>query len=233
MLYSYERAGSLQQLKIGGDQPGLRVGAESGLFRQLVPWLLALGMLAVVAGLAVWARQQDAARRLAEGRADVAESRLVLAEASLTALTRTSVAAAATARAQMNLPETYLRRALDLVFEAYKDPTEGKLRALSDAFSPDALSFVRTEAEHLISGGLHLVGGTPYDLQILSSTPRSPDESEVRTHETWTYDEVDAQNRRMRCLREESEQTYLLHRVPAGWLIQEIQPSGTTRRTDC
>jgi hypothetical protein len=209
------------------------VGGEPGLLRRSIPWLVALGMLAVVVGLTLWARQQDSARRVAEVRADVAEERLVAAEASLTTIARTSAAATATAQAATNEPENALRRALDLVFEAYKDPNEAKLKALSDAFSPDALSFERTKAEHLISGGLHLAGGTPYDMQVLSSTPTGPDTSEIRTRETWTYDEVDAQNRKARCLREDSEQTYVLHRVAAGWLIQDIQPSGATHRTDC
>jgi hypothetical protein len=198
-----------------------------------MPWLVALGMLAVVAGLTLWARQQDAARRVAEGRADTAEARLLVAEASLTAISRTSAAATATALAAVNQPETALRHALDLVFEAYKDPTEGKLRALSDAFSPEALSFERTEAEHLISGGLHLAGATPYELEVLETTVVSPDETHIRTRELWTYDEVDGQNRRVRCVREESEQTYVLKRVASGWLIADVQLSGTTRRTDC
>ena len=211
----------------------MRSGAEPGPWR-FMPWLVALGMLAVVVGLAVWARQQDAARRLAEGRADAAEARLAIAEASLTAVARSSSAATATAIAQTNQPEAALRRALDLVFEAYKDPTDGKLRALSDVFSPEALRDSSSlEAEHLISGGLHLAGGTPYVVEILATTPRGPDESEIKTRETWTYDEVDASNRRVRCVREESEQTYVLKRVPAGWLIQEVQLTGTTRRTDC
>jgi hypothetical protein len=210
------------------------VGAEPGPLRRSIPWLVALGMLAVVVGLTVWARQQDAARRFAEGRADVAEERLAVAEASLTSIAKTSAAATATARAVTNEPENALRRALDLVFEAYKDPTEGKLRALSDAFSPGALEFERTEAEHLISGGLHITGGTPYEMQVVSTTPNGADESQIATRETWTYDEVDAQNRRTRCIREESEQTYTLHRVAASWLIQDVIPtSGTTHRTDC
>ena len=211
----------------------MRSGAEPGPWR-FMPWLVALGMLAVVVGLAVWARQQDAARRLAEGRADAAEARLAIAEASLTAVARSSAAAAATAIAVTNPPENALRRALDLVFEAYKDPTDGKLRALSEAFSPEALRASSSlEAEHLISGGLHLAGGTPYAVEILSTTARSPDESEIKTRETWTYDEVDAANRRVRCVREESDQTYVLRRVAGGWLIQEVQLTGTTRRTDC
>jgi hypothetical protein len=209
------------------------VGSEPGPLRRLLPWLVALGMLAVVVGLTVWARQQDAARRVAEGRADAAEERAAVAEASLTTIARTSAAATATAQAATNEPENALRRALDLVFEAYKDPTEAKLKALSDAFSPDALSFERTEAEHLISGGLHLAGGTPYDMEVLSSTPNSPDESQIKTRETWTYDEVDAQNHPTRCVREDSEQTYVLHRVAAGWIIQDVELSGATHRTDC
>jgi len=209
------------------------VGAEPGPLRRMVPWLVALGLLAVIAGITLWARQQDAARRLAEGRADAAEAQLAVAEASLTAIARTSIAATATAFAESNQPEAALRRALDLVFEAYKDPSEGRLKALTDAFSPDALTFERTEAEHLISGGMHLVGDTPYDMQVLSSALQTPDVSLIRTHEVWTYDEVDAQNRRIRCLREESDQTYTLHRVAAGWLVQDVQPAGATRRTDC
>jgi hypothetical protein len=210
----------------------MRSGAESGPWR-FMPWLVALGMLAVVVGLMFWVRQQDTARRLAEGRADAAEAQLVDAQASLTAIARTSAAATATALAETNQPEAALRRALDLVFEAYKDPSEGKLRALSDAFSPDALSFERTEAEHLISGALHLAGGTPYELQVLSTTNSGPDDAQIATHEAWTYDEVDSSNRKTRCVREESDQIYMLHRVGAGWLIQDVQLSGTTRRSDC
>jgi hypothetical protein len=211
------------------------VPAEPGPLRRLMPWLVALALLALIAGGTLWARQQDAARRLAEGRAEAAEARLAVAEASLTAIARTSAATIATAVAESNQPEAALRRALDLVFEAYKDPSEGRLKALTDAFSPEALNFERKEAEHLISGGMHLMGATPYDMQVLSSTPGSGATAgaEIKTHETWTYDEVDAQNRRFRCIREESEQTYTLHRVAAGWLVQDVQPSGTTRRTEC
>jgi hypothetical protein len=49
----------------------------------------------------------------------------------------------------------------------------------------------------------------------------------------WTYDEVDEQNRRSRCVREESEQTYTMKRVAGGWLVDKVDLSGTTRRTDC
>ena len=209
------------------------VPAEPGPLRRLIPWLAALGLLAVIAGVTFWARQQDAARRAAEGRADAAEARLAVAEASLAAIARTSAAATATAFAESNQPEAALRRALDLVFEAYKEPSEGRLKALTDAFSPDALVFERTEAEHLISGGMHVAGGTPYDMVVLSSTSATPDQADIKTRETWTYDEVDAQNRRVRCVREESEQMYTLHRVAAGWLVADVQLSGTTRRTDC
>jgi hypothetical protein len=208
-------------------------GADPSPLRRLFPLLLVLVLLGIIAGLAVWARQQDAARRAAQSRADLAEAQLVAAEASLTAVARASVAAIATAIAESNAPEMALRRALDLVFEAYKDPSDGKLRALSDAFSSDALSFERTEAEHLISGGLHLAGGTPYQLEVLSTTPGPSGDTQITTHEVWTYDEVDGQNRRMRCVREESDQLYDLRRVAAGWRVEDITLSGSTRRSDC
>jgi hypothetical protein len=208
-------------------------GVEPSPLRRLFPLIVLLALLGVVAGLAIWARQQDAARRVAESRADLAEQRLVAAEASLTAVARVSAAATATAAAENNLPEMALRRALDLVFEAYKDPSDGKLRALSDAFSPDALGFERTEAEHLISGGMHLAGGTPYQLDLVSSTAGPTGDTQIATHEIWTYDEVDSQNRRIRCVREESEQTYDLRRIAAGWRIENVSLTGSTRRSDC
>jgi hypothetical protein len=208
-------------------------GVEPSPLRRLFPLIVVLALLGVVAGLAIWARQQDAARRVAENRADLAEARLVAAEASLTAIAGVSAAATATAAAENNLPEMALRRALDLVFEAYKDPSDGKLRALSDAFSPDALSFERTEAEHLISGAMHLAGETPYHLDVVSSAAGPAGAVQIATHEIWTYDEVDGQNRRIRCLREESDQSYDLRRIAAGWRIENITLMGTTHKTDC
>src|SRR4051812_1546506 len=104
------------------------LGAEPSPFRRLLPWFFVLLVLALAVALTVWARQQDTARRAAEVRADTAEARLVAAEASLTAISRTSSAATATALAEANQPEASLKRALDLVFEAYKEPTEGRLR---------------------------------------------------------------------------------------------------------
>jgi hypothetical protein len=210
------------------------VGGESRRpWRRLVPWLLALLVLVGAVTLSIWVRQQDLARRAAEARADAAEARVVQAEASLTAISRVIAAATATAAAEANQPETALRRALDLVFEAYKEPNEGRLRALTAAFSPEALSFERGEAEHLISAGTHLAGATPYEMQVLSTVSPSPDQAQIRTHEIWVYDEVDDQGRKSRCLREEGEQTYTLRRVSGGWLVDSVQLSGSTRRTDC
>jgi hypothetical protein len=208
-------------------------GVEPSPLRRLLPVIGLFVLLGAVAGLAIWARQQDAARHAAETRADLAEARLVEAEASLTAIARVSAAATATAIAENNLPEMALRRALDLVFEAYKDPSDGKLRALSDAFSPDALGFERTEAEHLISGGMHLAGSTPYELTVVSTSTGDAGDTQIATHEIWTYDEIDAQNRRIRCVREESDQTYALRHIAAGWRIENITLTGTTHRTDC
>jgi hypothetical protein len=209
------------------------LGPEPRPLGRLTPLIVSLMVLIAFGGLAFWARQQDVARRVAESRADVAEAQLVAVQASLTAATRSIAAATATAVAESNQPQIALRRGLDLVFAAYKDPSDGRLQALSAAFSPDALSFERTEAEHLLSGGLHLGGTTPYELQVVSTTPRTPDQTEIATHEIWTYDEYDSQNRKTRCVREESDQTYTMERVSSGWMVQDVQLSGTPRRTDC
>jgi hypothetical protein len=210
------------------------LGAGPGPLQRLLPWLVSLALLGLASGLAIWARQQDGARRVAENRAEAAEARAVAAETALTAVARTAAAATATAVAVSNEPEMALRRALDLVFEAYKDPSEGKLRALSDAFSPEALSFERTEAEHLLSGGMRLASATPpYQLNVLSTRQGPSGATQVATHEVWTYDEVDANNRRTRCVREESDQTYALRRVGAGWIVETVTLSGAAHRTDC
>ena len=161
------------------------LGAEPSPWRRFIPWLVVLVVLVGAGALTFWARQQDTARRVAEARAEGAEARLADAEAQLTAIARTSAAATATALAEANQPEAALKRALDLVYEAYKDPTEGKLRALSAAFSAEALSFERTEAEHLISAGTHLAGTTPYEMQVLSSSNNGPDQTQIRTREIW------------------------------------------------
>ena len=208
-------------------------GPQPRPLRRVLPWIVALCVLAVVGGLTLWGRQQETARQLAEARAEMAEVQLARAETSLVAIAMSSAAATATALAEASRPEMSLRRALDLVFEAYKDPTEGRLRALQAAFGPGALNFLRVEAEHLISAGTHLAGASPYEMEILSSNASGPDEVQIRTRELWTYDEVDNQNRRSRCVREESEQTYTLRRLAAGWLVDDVALSGPTRRTDC
>jgi len=208
-------------------------GVEPSPLRRLFPLVVVVLVLGTVVGVVLWARQQDAARRLAEERADVAETQLVAAQASLTAMARVSAAATATVVAATSEPEMALRRSLDLVFEAYKDPSEGKLKALTDAFSSDALAFERTEAEHLISGGLHLDGSTPYQLEVLSTTQDPGGDVDISTHEIWTYDEVDNQERHVRCVREESDQSYTLRKIAAGWRVEDVALTGTPHRSDC
>jgi hypothetical protein len=208
-------------------------GVEPSPAQRLFPLVAVLAVLGALVGIVLWARQQDAARRLAEERADIAETQLVAAQASLTALVRVSSAATATAIAQVNEPEMALRRSLDLVFEAYKDPSEGKLKALTDAFSSDALAFERTEAEHLISGGLHIAGDTQYQLDVVTTSADPSGDIELTTHEIWTYDEVDSQERHVRCVREESDQSYTLRKIAAGWRVEEVTLSGSPKRMDC
>jgi hypothetical protein len=208
-------------------------GVEPSPLRRLFPLLVVLLVLGAGIGVVLWARQQEAARRAAEDRADLAETQLVAAQASLTAIARVSASATATAAATANEPEMALRRSLDLVFEAYKDPSDGKLKALTDAFSSDALAFERGEAEHLISGGLHLAGGTPYQMDVLSSAPGANGDVDITTHEIWTYDEVDGQERHVRCVREESDQTYTLRKIAAGWRVEDVALQGNPKRMDC
>jgi hypothetical protein len=71
-------------------------------------------------------------------------------------------------------------------------------------------------------------------MDVLSTTPGpSRDTTQITTHEVWTYDEVDAANRRVRCVVEESDQTYALRRVAAGWLVSDVSLQGTPHRADC
>jgi hypothetical protein len=198
-----------------------------------MPWFVALLVLGLVAGAAIWTRQQDNARRAAEVRADAAEVELAALQASVTAIVRAQAATATAVASAANQPEVSLRNSLDLVLEAYKDPSDAHLAALQAAFDPPALNVERPEAEHLISGGTHLGGQSMYDLQVLSTTPQGADRLQIATREQWVYDEVDAQNRRSRCLRQETEQTYTLRRAQAGWVVADIQLTSPGPPRDC
>ncbi len=206
--------------------------AEPSLVWRILPWLVALIILGVFGAATVFLRGQEAGRRAAEARADAAEAQLAEVQASLTALVQ--AVASVTAIAEANQPSAQLRRSLALVYDAYKGPTEARLKALGDAFGPSALDVERPEAEHLISGAMHLGGSSPPDITILSTTPTSNGLTEVRTHEVWVYDEVDATNKPTRCVREESEQTYTMRQLPTGlWFVDAIQLVGAPKRTDC
>jgi hypothetical protein len=206
--------------------------SRPGPVQRALPWLVALAVLLVLGGATVWARQHEAARRSAEARAEAAEARLAVAEASLTAIVRAQAEASATALAQANEPAAALERALGLVLATYKEPSEARMRALGDAFSPAALAVFRPEADRLMSMDLRLGGESGYDLQVLSSSPQGADRAEVRTRERWTYDERDASGRRARCLHEDGEQTYTLQRTGGGWLVDEVQVA-SSQRTEC
>jgi hypothetical protein len=207
-------------------------GAEPSFVRRLLPWLGALLILALFGAATMFLRQQDTGRRTAEARADSAEAQLADAQASLTALVR--AVASVTAIAEANQPGTVLHRYLDLVLAAYQKPDDARLKALAEAFGPDALAVERPEAEHLISGAMHLGGASGYTMDVLSTNQTGPGQAEVRTHEQWTYDEVDANEKRSRCVREDSEQTYTMHQTPAGlWMVDDVQIEGVPRRTDC
>lgn len=197
-----------------------------------VPWLIGAAVLLMLAAGTLWLRQQDTERRVLTARLDVAEVELARAQASLTAVVRAQAVASATAVARAGEPSAILERALALVFEAYRDPTEGRLRALTDAFSPAALSVFQTEAEHLVSSGRKLAGQSMYTVEVLSAAPKGDTGAEVRTRERWVYDEFDAAGKRARCVQEEGEQTYTLMKTGLSWRVDDVQ-LGPSRRTDC
>ncbi len=208
------------------------LGAQPSLWQRALPWIVALGVFVLLAAATVWVRQQDAARRVAEARADTAEAQLAAAQASLAAVSRSVAVASATAAAQANDPAESLKRALGIAFAAYQDPSEAHLRAVADAFSPAARAVFQTEAEHLISGGRHLGGQSSFDVQVLSTAPKGTDRVEVKTRETWVYDERDQSNRPTRCVREEGAQTYTMRKTGVSWIVEDVE-LGASRRSDC
>jgi hypothetical protein len=126
-----------------------------------------------------------------------------------------------------------LKHALDLLLVAYQDPSPPHLTALQDAFAPAALDMVRPEAEHLLSGGLHLGGNSGYQLDVLSVDGADSDTATIQTREQWVYDERDGDDHPVRCLQEQSQQTYTLRRTgPVSWLIESIQLDASSR-SDC
>ncbi|MBV9580716.1 MAG: hypothetical protein JO057_19215 [Chloroflexi bacterium] len=193
-------------------------------------WITLIALLLLVA-VVLWANQRDQALQLSEARAGQAESRAATAEAAVTAQAELQ-AATATALAYTNSPEAAVERSLSLVLAAERDPTDQRLRALSDAFGPSALGVVRPEVEHLLSGGLHLADDSAYDLSVVATSAPDPDSAQVQTHERWTYDERGADDHRARCLIETSDQTYIVQKVGEDWQVSDIQ-LGSSTRADC
>ena len=207
-------------------------GSQPSLFQRMLPWLATLIVLAVLVAGAFLMRQQQESLLVAQGRASAAEVQLTEVSATLTAVVRAQTSASATALAIANDPKSAVERALGLVYLAYQEPTDAHARALADAFSPGALAVFQPEFAHLQSEQLHLGGSSAFAVNVLSSTPTSTDQVEVGTQEQWTYDELNASDARVRCLREDSEQTYTLRRVAGGWLVDQVQ-LGASRRTQC
>lgn len=207
-------------------------GAQPGPLRRALPWLSTLIVLVVLAAGSFWARQQQQALVVAEGRASTAEIQLTNVSATLTVVVHAQAAASETAQALANDPKAAVQRALGLVYLAYQEPTDEHLRALSDVFSPSALSVFQPEFSHLQSEGLHLGGSSSFTANVISSTPVAGDQVDVATQEQWTYDELNASDARVRCLRENSEQTYTLRHVAGGWLVDQVQ-LGASQRTQC
>jgi hypothetical protein len=193
-------------------------------------WIALLAVGALVAVL-IWANQREVRLQASETRVVQAEARAATAEAVVTVQAQTQ-AATATAVSYANSPQAALDRSLALVLAAERDPTEQRLKALNAAFGLTAMAVIRPEVEHLLSGGLHLGGGSAYEVSLLSVASPTPDQVEMRTRERWTYDELNSDNERARCLVESSEQTYTLQRVAADWQVTDIE-LGASSRADC
>jgi hypothetical protein len=201
----------------------------------LLSWLIALLVLVGFGGAALWGRQQTVRANEAERQLATQVQQTTALSLTLTAVVQAQATAQATAAARSNEPSIALERALGLVFAAYQEPTEGRLRAVNDAFSQTARSMVfQSEAEHLISSGRKLGGSSDWRILDAQVGEIRDDRVDVRTRELWIYDEVDAAGTRQRCLREESEQTYTLRRTAVGWLVEDVilGPS-PSRRSEC
>jgi hypothetical protein len=193
-------------------------------------WFALLALSALLA-VVIWANQRETRLQASEALVVQAEGRAATAEAVVTVQAHT-MSATATALSYVNSPQAALDRSLALVLAAERDPTDQQLKALNAAFGPTALAVIRPEVEHLLSGGLHLGGGSAYDLSVLDTSSPTPDQVQVRTREHWTYDELNGDNERSRCLVESSEQTYTLEKTGADWQVTDIQ-LGTSSRADC
>lgn len=176
-------------------------------------------------------------------RGAASEARALVAEASLTGIARSSQATAtaqlaatstaqaeATAAAQSADPAASLQKALGLVFAAYQQPTDDRVQAMEQAFDPAAVPVFRPELDHLQEGGLHLGPNASFNVDVQGVTRPDPDHANVRTHEKWAYDEVDGADRSVRCITEESDQTYSLTRGGGGgWVVSAVQLASVQR----
>jgi hypothetical protein len=211
--------------------------------RRLISILVPLTIVAVLGAAAtLWLDQQSARARLAEAqlepalaRAQAAEDRAARAEASLTAIAAQQVAqagATATAVARVNEPKGALERALGRLFAAYQDPAGPAYDQVSQFFSTQALPTMRAEADFLRGQGRHLGGTSTFNVEASPVNKLADDRAEIHTIERWQYDERDGSDKRVRCLVEDSDQTYTLKQQGQDWIIDEVV-LGNTRRSDC
>jgi hypothetical protein len=197
----------------------------------VLPAGVALVALVLLAAIVLWTSQRQAVWQAGEVRVSEAEARVATLEAALSSLTQMQHATA-TALAYAGSPAAAVDRSLGLVLAAEREPTEQRLRTLSETFAPPALVVVRPEVEHLLSGGLHLGDQSAYVLDVVATANPSPDQAQVRTRERWTYDERTQDNKRARCLVETSDQTYTLQRAGPEWRVVNIEVTAASR-TDC
>lgn len=217
---------------------------KSSLLQRAYPWFVTvviIGISVSLAGATLWARREQA--DLAVSQADTASLRgqLVQAQGSLTAFSQAQADASATAQAQAdatataqaeaNDPTVALQQALQLVFATYQDPSNANVQAVGNAFAPSALGFEDQEAQHLASTQTHLGGQSAFTMNVLHTTP-TDNGAAVETAEHWEYDEVDASDTRVRCVAEDSQQTYAMQHAETGWIVESVSLESDTR-TDC
>src|SRR5262245_11330988 len=150
----------------------------------VLPAWVALAALVLLAGMVYWTFERQAVYQAGEVRVSQAEARVATAEAALDAMTRRQTATA-TAVAYATGPEAAVDRSLGIVLAAGQEPTDQRLRALNDVFAPPALTVMRPEVEHLLSGGLHLGGQSNYEVTVLATAYPSTDQAQVRARERW------------------------------------------------
>jgi hypothetical protein len=161
-----------------------------------------------------------------------AEARIATAQASLEAVNARSaalVAARETAEREAAAPRLAMEELLGLIQTAYRSPTDDNIRAVRARFSDSAQAIFLPEATRLRDADLSLGGRSAFELTLLTTAREGADKAAISTREVWIYDERSADGSSVRCLREESLQTYVIQRVSGQWTIADMKLEDSSR----